>query len=143
MGHVPYGYLIKNGVAAIDEEKAANIKNLYKYYLAGMALDKAARKAGMNIPHTSAKLLMKNKRYIGDAFYPAIISKDIFDQAEEERQRRAASLGRLNLQKKIRPKVAATSFHWHEVMNHYENPKQQAEYLYSLIESEGTPWEKS
>jgi hypothetical protein len=143
LGHVPYGYVIKNGVAAVDEEKAANIKNLYKYYLAGMALDKAAREAGMNIPRSSAKLLMKNKRYIGDEFYPAIISKDIFDQAEEERLRRAASLGRLHLPKKIQPKAAATSFHWHEVLHHYENPKQQAEYLYSLIESEGVQWEKS
>lgn len=126
-GHQPFIGFRQRRIATDDN----------RFYVAELLDGLAARKAGMNIPHTSAKLLMKNKRYIGDAFYPAIISKDIFDQAEEERQRRAASLGRLNLQKKMRSKAAATSFHWHKAFHHYENPKQQAEYLYSLIESEG------
>lgn len=38
--------------------------------------------------------------------------------------------------KEIIPAVAATSFHWKKIIHHYENPQQQAEYLYSLIESE-------
>ena len=47
MGHTPYGYTIKNGKATIDEAQSEQIKNLYKNYLSGMSLKKAASEAGM------------------------------------------------------------------------------------------------
>lgn len=136
MAHTPYGYIIKNGTAIIDEEKATKIRNLYKNYLSGMTLHKAAAEAGISTYHGTARRMMENSHYLGDAFYPAIIDKGTFDQATQEIQRRATVLGRINRQKEIIPTVAATSFHWKKIIHHYENPRQQAEYLYSLIESE-------
>lgn len=47
MGHTPYGYRIENGKAVIDEKKAQQIRNLYRNYLDGMALAKAAHEAGI------------------------------------------------------------------------------------------------
>ena len=77
MGHTPFGYRIENGIAIIDELAAAKLRLLYKNYLSGMSLSKAATEAG--IP---------------------------------------------------------TRFHMNEVSALHDNPMKQAEYLYSLIESE-------
>ena len=137
MGHTPYGYVIKDGKATIDEEQSEQIKKLYKNYLSGMSLKKAASEAGMETYHSSAKRLMQNKHYLGDNFYPAIIDKDTFDKASAEFLRRASLLGRLRRKAKIKPPSVPTSFVMAKIINQYKDPKLQAEYLYSLIESEG------
>ena len=41
MGHTPFGYQIKNGIAIIDEPAATKLRQLYKNYLSGMSLSKA------------------------------------------------------------------------------------------------------
>ena len=136
MGHMPYGYTIENGCAIIDEEKAGKIRKLYDNYLSGMALAKAAAEAGIKTYHGTAKRLMENTHYLGDEFYPAIIDRDTYDKATEERIRRAGKLGRLNRKKTTKPAAIPTRFHFVEAKTEYEDPRLQAEYLYSLIESE-------
>ena len=71
MGHTPYGYQIENGQAVVDEAAAATIRELYKNYLAGMALSDAAKKAGLNTYHGTAKRSMLNKHYLCDNFLPS------------------------------------------------------------------------
>jgi len=137
MGHTPYGYTIKDGKAIIEEGQSAQIKKLYKNYLSGMSLKKAATEAGMKTYHSSAKRLMQNKHYLGDNFYPAIIDQDTFDKASAEFLRRASLLGRLRRKAKIKPPSVPTSFVMAKIIKQYKDPKLQAEYLYSLIESEG------
>lgn len=136
MGHTPYGYSIENGCAVIDEAKAEKIRELYKNYLSGMALAKAAAAAGIETYHGTAKRIMENRHYLGDAFYPAIIDQVTFDNAAEERICRATMLGRLNRQKAAKATAIPTHFHFADATEHYEDPRLQAEYLYSLIESE-------
>lgn len=136
MGHTPYGYRIVDGCAVIDEEEAAKIRKLYENYFAGMAQSKAAIEAGIKTHHSSAKRLMQNKHYLGDDFYPSIIDQKTFDKAEAIRQERAGNLGRLNRVKKVRAEKVPTYFHIAETEQHCDDPRLQAEYLYSLIESE-------
>ena len=136
MGHTPYGYTIKDGKAVIEEGQSEQIKKLYKNYLSGMSLKKAAVEAGMETYHSSAKRLMQNKHYLGDNFYPAIIDQDTFDKASAEFLRRASLLGRLRRKAKIKPPSVPTSFVMAKIIKQYKDPKLQAEYLYSLIESE-------
>ena len=136
MGHTPYGYTIKDGKAIIEEGQSEQIRKLYKNYLSGMSLKKAAVEAGMETYHSSAKRLMQNKHYLGDNFYPAIIDKDTFDKASAEFLRRASLLGRLHRKAKIKPPSVPTSFVMSKIIKQYKDPKLQAEYLYSLIESE-------
>jgi hypothetical protein len=136
MGHTPYGYRIENGCAVIHEEEAAKIRKLYKNYFAGMSQSKAAIEAGIETYHSSAKRLMQNRHYLGDDFYPAIIARETFDKAEAIRLERASKLGRLNRVKELNPMKAPTYFRMAEAEEEYENPRLQAEYLYSLIESE-------
>ena len=137
MGHTPYGYRTENGKAVIDEEKAQQIRNLYRNYLDGMALARAAHEAGIETWHGSAKRLLENKHYLGDDYYPAIIDQQTYDRAQAERLRRAKVLGRTNRKKQpLDTQKPPTSFIFSAPEKNYDDPKQQAEYLYSLIESE-------
>jgi hypothetical protein len=132
-----FGYQIENGKAVIDDEEAVKIRALYKNYLSGMALNKAAAAAGTTVYASSAKRILQNRRYVGDDFYPALIDQETFDQVASEIKRRAAALGRVNMKKrKTITRAVPTRFHISKTDKQFENPKTQAEYLYSLIESE-------
>ncbi|HAX31801.1 MAG TPA: hypothetical protein DCX86_01500 [Coprococcus sp.] len=82
------------------------------------------------------KRLMETTHYLGDSFYPAIIDKDTYQKAQEESKSRATALGRNNKKTQMRKLQIPTRFHMGEVAALYDNPVKQAEYLYSLIESE-------
>ena len=136
MGHTPYGYRIENGWAVINEDEAAKIRNLYENYLAGMAQSKAAIEAGIEVYHSSAKRLMQNRHYLGDDFYPAIIDEGTFNKTQEEIMRRAEALGRTGRKTKPRELKPFRRFRLGQLTEHFDSPVQQAEYIYSLIESE-------
>lgn len=136
MGHTPYGYRIENGVAVIDEAAAAQIRELYKNYLSGLSLTNAAKEAGLDLLHSGAKRMMQNKHYLGDNFYPAIIDKESFDAVEAELGKRSSRLGRDGHYKAPPVKKPPTAFRLGNITEQYDNPIRQAEYLYSLIESE-------
>lgn len=101
-----------------------------------MSLSKAAAEVGIPIYHGTAKRLMETVHYLGDNFYPAIIDKEIYQKAQEERKRRTAKLGRNNKLTQMRTIQTPTRFHMNKATALHDNPMKQAEYLYSLIESE-------
>lgn len=94
MGHTPLGYRIENGLAVIDEEVAAKIRQFYKNYFGGLSLANAAKKSGIDALHAGTKRILQNKHYLGDDFYPAIIYKETFIAADREIKHRSAKLGR-------------------------------------------------
>lgn len=136
MGHTPLGYKIVDGKAVIDEEAAAQVRALYKNYLSGLSLTNAAKEAGLNLFHAGAKRIMRNKHYLGDDFYPAIIDQETFDAAEAEIANRSSKLGRNDKYKAPTAKEPPTVFCLGDITKNYDNEIRQAEYLYSLIESE-------
>ena len=136
MSHTPYGYYIKGGKAFVDKPAAEKIRTLYKNYLGGLSLEDAAREAGIETYHGTAKRMMENRHYLGDDFYPAIIDVDTFTEAMLERERRMKALGRTDRIKVPTIRTAPVSFHFGEVKAYHDDPAEQAEYLYSLIESE-------
>jgi hypothetical protein len=136
MGHTPYGYRIENGKAIIDEQAAEQIKTLFQSYLIGDSLATAAKKAAIKSFHAGVGRMLQNKRYLGDEYYPAIIDPDTFAAVEAERIRRAEKLGRIcepELKKEV---VYPSTFRTIEGTERFDDPFQQAEYAYSLIESE-------
>lgn len=138
MSHIPYGYRIENGKALIDEEKANKVKKLYQGYLRGLSLLASAKEAGIDTYHGTAGKMLRNKRYLGDDYYPAIIDGDTFEKAEAERIKRATALGRVwDEKEKAEEPYFPTTFKVGAVEKKYKNPLKQAEYAYSLIESEG------
>lgn len=133
MGHIPFGYKIIDGNAHVFEEEALKVKNLFKNYLMGLSLKKAARDAGIDTYHGTAGRMLRNKRYLGDDFYPAIIEKEIFEKAETEREKRARNMGRI-FEPKIKEELGpVTGFSVGQITEEYSDPFLQAEYLYSLI----------
>lgn len=74
--------------------------------------------------------------YLGDDFYPAIIDKETFIAAGREIRRRSAKLGRNDRFKEMPEKKAPILFRFGDITEYFDNPVKQAEYLYSLIESE-------
>ena len=75
MGHIPYGYRIKNGRAVIDEEQAATVREFSQNYISGMVLVSSVEKVGLKLYYGSAGRMLRNKKYLEVAYYPAIIDK--------------------------------------------------------------------
>ena len=75
MRHIPYGYRIENGQAVIDEEQAATVRKFSQNYISGMALVPVIEKAGLKLYYGSVGKMLRNKKYLGDDYYPAIINK--------------------------------------------------------------------
>ncbi len=80
--------------------------------------------------------MLRNTHYLGDEYYPAIIEKELFDKAEEIRIARAGKLGRIRELEKVPDVTVDTHFSLKEVPVKFSDPFEQAEYAYSLIESE-------
>lgn len=125
MGHTPYGYRIEDGRAVIDEEQAERVRKLYRGYLSGLALMPAAKQAGIETWHGSAKRLLQNRHYLGDAYYPAIIDRETFDKAEQELKKRAEKLGRVWEQKEEEKVTYSVDFSTKPMEKQYEDPFMQ------------------
>ena len=80
--------------------------------------------------------MLRNNKYLGDDYYPAIIDKETFDKAEEIRIDRAKALGRVWELEGKKETLFPTSFSMPTVKKVSEEPFEQAAYAYSLIESE-------
>ena len=136
-GHTPFGYRIENGKAAIHEKEAGQVRETYRSYLSGLSYTEAAKRAGLEMPHSSVKRMLQNRHYPGDGFYPAIIDRDTFDAAEKERLRRSKALGRDNRKRQETGNaVIPVRFRMGTCTAKKKDPYEQAAYIYSLIESE-------
>lgn len=96
----------------------------------------AAQKAGIQTSHAAIGKMLRNTHYLGDDYYPAIIDPVMFETTESERIRRAKKLGRVYEPKANIEVFYPTGFRIKEGSERLDDPFQQAEYAYSLIESE-------
>ena len=126
-----YGYKIINGKETVDEQEAEIIIKIFNGYLSGMSLRDAAVNAGKAMVHSTVKRIICNFCYVGDDFYPAIISRQTFSRANAELIRRSEKrVGK----KRLRTPPVYTQFKITAPEKHYDDPAVQAEYIYSLIE---------
>lgn len=133
MKHTPYGYDIVGGAAVINEEQAANLRKLCENYLSGMSFVQAAKEVGLEMKHSGVKRLMQNPRYLGDDFYPAILTAEIAQAVEDERLRRDALYKGTRYTKEAVTTVIPTKFAMKRTAPKYQDPIKQAEYAYSQI----------
>ena len=141
MGHTPYGYRIENGAAVINEAEAECVKRIFNNYISGMSLREAAKAAGHPLVHSTVKRMLTKKYYCGDDFYPAIIDISTFHTANSELKRRADNKNQTGKTRRIMPKPE-TEFTFSPPLTQYDDPYEQAQYLYSLIESKVVKWQK-
>ena len=136
MGHTPYGYRIENGKAIVDETAAEQVRKLYAGYLEGLSLKDAAKEAEINCYHATAGRMLQDKHYLGYEFYPPIIDEETFEKARVEKRKRAEKLGRIWEPKDVPETDYSVKFKAKPLVQKYDDPYKQAEYAYSLIESE-------
>lgn len=132
MTHTPFGYIIENGKAVIDEINAEKVRRLFHEYIKCGSMRAAAKKAGIDKTHSMIGRLLKNKVYVGTEYYPQIVDEGIFAKAQEIRESNARSQNRIR-EYKIPPKAEIGTFSIGRVMKKYDDPYKQAEYAYSQI----------
>ena len=133
MGHTPYGYRIENGAAVINEAEAECVRRIFDNYISGMSLREAASAAGHPLVHSTVKRMLTKKYYCGDDFYPTIIDISTFHTANSELKRRADNKNQTGKTRRIMQKPE-TEFTFSPPLTQYDDPYEQAQYLYSLIE---------
>ncbi len=136
MAHIPLGYKIVDGCAVVDETVAEQIRTTYRHYFEGKSLVDAAKEAGFKMNHALVKRMLSNKKYLGTDYYPQIIDEETQTRFLEELIRRAGNLGRLERKCKEHNKTVPTAFYFMLADLTFPDPFEQAEYIYSLIESE-------
>ena len=88
-----YGYKIINGRAVIDEQEAGIIISIFNGYISGLSMKAAAANAGVPMQHSDVKRILMQDAYIGNDYYPAIISRETFAKANGRRLHRANQHG--------------------------------------------------
>lgn len=84
----PYGYRIVGGEALINSEEALNLRTFFKLYLQGYSVAEANHDAHINKSLTASRLMLSNRTYLGDGFYPRIMPDAVFSAAQAERAKR-------------------------------------------------------
>ncbi len=137
MRHTPYGYDILEGKAVINEEQAGILRKICENYLSGMSFKAAARDVGIDMNYSGVRRMIQNKKYLGDDFYPAILTQETADRIEAERIRRESKVSweRPRGMRKAVTKLF-TSFSAPKISRKYDDPISQAEYAYSQIRNE-------
>ena len=126
-----YGYKIINGKAVIDEQESGIIISIFNGYISGLSMKAAAANAGVPMQHSAVKQILMQDTYIGTDYYPAIISRETFAKANGRRIHRASSH---SCEKRYTAPPIHKVFDLAEAETHFNDPAQQAEYIYSLIE---------
>ena len=107
--------------SSLTTHTADDIKSRYTIWLAHW----------VNQTNYSGAYAIRNTCYVGDDFYPAIISRHTFSKANAELMRRAEKHTK---KKRLKPPPVYSEFSFIQPDKHFDDPVQQAEYMYSLIE---------
>ncbi len=133
MAYIPYGYRIEKGKIQIDDIQAWKLKVLYESYVSGMTLQKAHEVSKIESSFNAVKTMLKNPVYTGCDGYPQIIENALFESVQKERKMRVSRLGKNKLKHREKVFSPLTSFQISKAETSFEDPKLQAEYLYTLI----------
>ena len=136
MKGIPFGYRLEAGEVAIDKEAADKVVVLFESYLGGTSLENAAKAAGLCISHSHARRMLSNPVYLGSGEYPQIISEGMFRMVGEILEKKAGYTRDIR-KDVIRKKETAQPKEWNFTLlkaeTTYEDPKLQAEYVWSLV----------
>lgn len=134
MRTIPFGYCMREGKIAINEEEARALKDLFENYLSGMSLKASAQSAGISFTHSVIRRMLENPLYAGSEGYPVLISEEKLNQVREMRLSRAKNLGKEKLRHKRRPTFyVKTRFYMDEIDCGDRSALEQAVYVYNQI----------
>lgn len=141
MSRLIFGYRISNGEVVLNKVEADKIQKFFQAYVSGISINKAAKQAGIKKCHGSLGHMLSNNTYLGTQHYPPIIDKETFDMAQQKRLNRAELLNRVNKEKNEFKILVPTKFHFKAYDIKFQDPLTQAEFIYSMIESEWFTYE--
>lgn len=91
--HIPYGYKIENGKAAVEPKEADAIRRIYSQYAQGLSYKKIAEQlTGLGVRYMPGKpewnknmvaRILKNQNYLGTEKYPPILEKGLQKAAKQ------------------------------------------------------------
>lgn len=129
---IPYGYRVEDGKGIIEPREAAQVEELFRFYLDGATLGSLSERTGIPKATSGIRNMLTNSIYLGTQLYPRIIDDDLFRKVGEKRKRDKALYKRPPRAKPVPgPQV---SFIIKEEEQHYDDPFREARYLYTLIE---------
>ena len=93
IGHIIFGYSLKDGEIVIDEKNGVIVRKVFEKYLSGYSYTQMAN--WLNTLKNSTKWekakvgrILQNEKYYGiDTKYPAIIEKELFERVQTERNK--------------------------------------------------------
>ena len=133
MRMIPYGYRVENGRAVIDEKEAQNVQQAFQMYLSGKSLRSISRCLGINRQFCGISRLLEDQKYMGTNFYPKIIERTLFEEVQKVRQQSRKKYTR-RTRESAKAKVF-TSFRMAPAVQQMQDPFEQAQYVFSLIEA--------
>ena len=102
--HTPIGYKMIKGIIEIDERQSKIVQQIFKEYLSGKSMQAIAglltKEGALNTKnkpswtHSSIGKILKNVKYQGNDYYPALVTKEAFENAQIKRSKIEMKLGR-------------------------------------------------
>lgn len=83
---IPFGYRLNDGRAVVDPTESEMLLHFYRIYLEGAGIADAAAQAGMS--YSVARTALSNETYLGNDFYPPLVTQAYFERLRQERQHR-------------------------------------------------------
>lgn len=135
MPHIPYGYkVVAEKACCLDEETSGRVLTLYEEYVKCGSILAAGRAAGINKVHGSLGRILRNEAYLGTDFYPQLISKQLFEKAQQQRAATSKRLGRDEKPTKpVTKEPEDLCFEVQVVKRKFSDPYEQAAYAYEQI----------
>lgn len=147
----PYGYRIQDGKAVIEPSEAGKIRMLFHWYLKGFSIGEAASRASLTVSRSTAGKILRNPKYLGDEFYPAIVDQETFNKAAAEREERYDAQGRFGnagpipadpvrttfrmFPEEVGPIITEEEKKWNQkFLENMRDSAKRAAYLYSRIQ---------
>lgn len=127
------GYRMENGSIIPDETDAEKVRLLFDLCLQGLSSYAAWRKAGIGKSHSTAIGILRNRAYTGEDGYPRLISDMQFQLVQETLDVRCEYYRSIRKKKETVEPAAPGEFFLEKAEFGFEDPRQQAEYIYSLI----------
>ncbi len=141
--HMPIGYKMVDGKIQIDKEKSKTVKKIFTEYLKGKSLLSIAKNLKesrvanannkTNWTHGAVGKILENTKYMGDEFYPPLITKEKYQRVQAKRKHKEKQVGKTHQLNSTRNKnIFASKVFCGECGEPYRK----------YIEHSGKAWEK-
>lgn len=102
--HTPIGYCVREGQIMIDDEKSKIVIQIFQEYdggISAMIIASNLKKKGVmnkndrvKWTHATVGRILEDDNYLGNEYYPQLISTELFERVQERREQKRQKLGR-------------------------------------------------